>query len=671
MSVAESIIFALAFFAALFLFLRRVFRLLAMVLLGKAEQRFDHLLQRLKALLVYGFGQKRVIEKPFGVNHFLLFWGFILLQLMVNSEFIIAGIFPRFSLSFTGALLYPAIIFVADVTSFIVLIVVVIAAARRLFFKPPNVERSLDAFFILGLVGLLMIAYFGLHIASVVAGQESQVYRPFSRIMASPFTGYGTLLFWQLVERVCWWLHAAVLLLFLVYIPCSKHLHILTALLNCFFRRFGFPHSLPVLQFKRGERFGVSKVTQFTWKDLLDFFSCTECGRCADACPATTTGKVLNPKEVILQGKANLIRNGNAILTLRGGDTIAGADEHTPVSFALIGGDHERSIAPQAIWDCTTCGACVEKCPVFIEQFPKLLKMRRHLVMEAVDFPSEVINLFRNLEQRYNPYGIAPSDRIRWALDLDVPLLAEKPDAEYLFYIGCVASFTSRMKSVIAAIIEALRNASVSFAVLGKEEQCCGDPLRRLGNEYVFDKFARSNVTTFRKYGIKKMLTLCPHCYSTFKNDYRDFGAEFEVLHHTELLGTLLREGKIRPPERVTKERIVVHDSCYLGRYNNIYDDPREVLRRATGSLPLEMDLNRRESFCCGAGGGRMWMEESSGTRINANRTAQALRLDPTVIATCCPYCLTMFEDGIKDEKAESRVRVLDIAEVLMPTHIR
>jgi Fe-S oxidoreductase len=665
MAVVESVLFALALLGSLFLFLRRVFRLFAMVLLGKAEPRFDRLLDRLKSVLLFGFGQKRVLEEPFGVNHFFLFWGFILLQLMVNGEFIIAGIFPKFSLSFLGDILYPVITFIADITSLVVLLVVIIAAFRRIFFKPPHVERTLEAFFILILVGLLMMAYFGLHISSIVAGHGQEEYVPISQILAIPFAGRGTEMSWQIAHRIFWWLHAVVLLIFLVYIPYSKHLHILTALINCFFRRFSFVHTLPRMSFRQGDRFGVSKVTQFTWKDLLDFFSCTECGRCADACPATSTGKALNPKEVILAGKANLLQNGATILATRGGDTVAETDERTSISIPLIARAHETSVPPEAIWDCTTCGACVEKCPVFIEQFPKLLAMRRHLVMENADFPPELVTFFQNIEQRFNPYGIAPGDRTKWASDLDIPLISEQPNAEYLFYIGCVASFTSRMKSIAAAVIELLRKASISCAILGKEEHCCGDPLRRLGNEYVFDKFARGNVALFKKYGVKKMLTLCPHCYSTFKHDYRDFGAEFEVIHHTELISALLKEGKLKPGKGFQHERIVFHDSCYLGRYNNLYEEPRAIIREATGSSPLEMERRRRESFCCGAGGGRMWMEESSGTRINADRTRQALHQDPTVIATCCPYCLTMFEDGIKDEKAEGRVRVLDVSEIL------
>ncbi|MBP1730397.1 MAG: electron transfer flavoprotein-associated cytochrome b and domain pair iron-sulfur [Deltaproteobacteria bacterium] len=665
MTVVESIIFACAFLVSFYLFLRRTFRLLAMVLLGKPEARFDRLRDRLKALLLFGFGQKKVVEEPFGVNHFFLFWGFILLQLFVNGEFIVAGIFPRFSLNFLGPILYPVVTFVADFTSLLVLLVIIIAVIRRLFFKPPHVERSLDAFFILTLVLLLMVAYFTLNIAHSFLGMGGERFVPISRMLAIPFVGLGSAASWHVVERLSWWLHAVVLLVFMVYIPYSKHLHILTALINCFFRRFSFVQTLPPMVFKKGEQFGVSNITQFTWKDLLDFLSCTECGRCADACPATNTGKVLDPKQVILAGKANLMANGEAILAARGGDTIARADETAPVNVPLIGRGRGLNIQPEAIWDCTTCGACVEKCPVFIEQFPKLLQMRRHLVMEKVEFPPELITFFQNMEQRSNPFGIAPTERAKWAAELDVPFSWERPDAEYLFYIGCVASFSSRMKNVMLSIVRMLQQASISFAILGREEQCCGDPLRRLGNEYVFDKVAKSNIALLKKYGVKKMLTLCPHCYSTFKHDYRDFGADFEVIHHTVLLHGLLKSGQVQASSVVRNERIVFHDSCYLGRYNDIYDEPRSLIERATGAAPLEMEKRRREGFCCGAGGGRMWMEESSGTRINADRTRQALHLDPTIIATCCPYCMTMFEDGIKDEKAEARVRVLDVSEIL------
>jgi len=413
---------------------------------------------------------------------------------------------------------------------------------------------------------------------------------------------------------------------------------------------------------KNLDTFGASKVTQFSWKDLYDFFSCTECGRCAKMCPATDTGKVLNPMELIAEGKKNLFTNGMEILRARSFDSLGAASNGTPMSVSLIG-DGESSVKTDSIWECTTCGACTEKCPVFIEQFPKILKMRRHLVMEKVQFPGELIALFENIEQRANPYGMAPSDRTKWATGLDIPLISENPGAEYLFFAGCVPSYNGRMKSVLTSIMELFRKGGISFAMLGKEEGCCGDTVRRLGNEYVFDQIARANIEELNKYGVKKIVTFCPHCYNSFKNDYPAFGMDIEVLHHTQIIARILEKQSFKPA--VMNERVVIHDACYLGRHNGVYDDPRRIVRAATGSDPLEMDRSKRQSFCCGAGGGQLWLHETKGTRINTARTRQALSKNPSIVATSCPYCLVMFEDGLKDEKADDRVQVYDVSELL------
>lgn len=284
--------------------------------------------------------------------------------------------------------------------------------------------------------------------------------------------------------------------------------------------------------------------------------------------------------------------------------------------------------------------------------------------MEKVVFPEEMIAFFENIEQRSNPWGIAPSERAKWAQGLDVSLFSGKKGHEYLLYLGCVGSFDSRMRSVSSALVETLNNASLSFGILGAEESCCGDAMRRLGNEYIFEKMAKEQITIFKKRGVKKVVTLCPHCYNTLKNDYKEYGAELEVFHHTEMIEAILRKGMAKSNHLFKDERIVLHDSCYLGRYNNIYEEPRSIIEGMTGAKPLEMEKRRRESFCCGAGGGRMWMEEKSGTRINRERTRQALKAKPTIIATCCPYCMTMFEDGIKDENAQGKVKVMDIGEI-------
>ena len=664
MSTIESVIFTVLLAVAVIFFLKRIYTLFALVLLGRGENRFDRLLKRLKDMLLFGFIQKRVIEKPFGFNHFFLFWGFIVL-LVINIEFVVAGMFPRFSFAFLGDGPYAVLRFLADIMSFVVLLAVIIAFIRRIFFKPPHIANTWDAFFILSTVAALMIAYFGINITEILMywGGKTDFPMPVSRIFASFFSSEGNPETFHFVTRVFWWIHALVFLTFLVYIPYSKHLHVLTSLFNVFYRRSTFPSTLPRMEFREGLSFGVSKITQFTWKDLLDFLSCSECGRCQSVCPAHNTGKPLNPKEVIHQAKLNLFANGDAIRASRPADTIERAHEDFEPVVSLIG-KGEASVLPEAIWACTTCGACVEKCPIFIEQFPKLLQMRRHLVMEKVDFPEEVIAFFEHIEERSNPWGIARADRGKWAQNLNVGIFGKDDTFEYLLYMGCECSYDSRMRHVSTSVVNILRSANISFGILGADEICCGDAMRRLGNEYVFERMAKRNVRDAKRLGVKKVITLCPHCYSTLKNDYRAYGADFTVYHHSEFIHDLMRKNKLDTRDAMGNESIVFHDSCYLGRYNNIYDEPRKIIQSITGKKPIEMPQNRRDSFCCGAGGGRMWMEENIGTRINAERTREALKEKPTIIATSCPYCMTMFEDGLKEENVEN-IRVLDIGEIV------
>ncbi len=507
-----------------------------------------------------------------------------------------------------------------------------------------------------------MVAYFGLHACEIALGDDAMApWMPLSHALSGLFATIPAETI-HLLARIFWWIHALVLLFFLNYLPYSKHLHILTAIPNCFFRSFSFVTTVPRMVFKKGGSFGISKVVQFTWKDLFDFLSCTECGRCQAACPAHNTEKPLNPRKVIHQGKLNLLANGKIILSSRPADTLASAPEDTPLATPLING-REESVSRDAIWACTTCGACMVKCPVFIEHVPKLIGMRRHLVMEKAEFPEELITFFENSEQRSNPWGIAPTDRAKWTQDLEVPLITEGKSVEYLFYVGCAGAFDSRNRQVTVAVTTILNAAGLSWGILGTEEKCCGDSLRRLGNEYVFDQMARDNIAIFKKYQVKKIITYCPHCFSTLKNDYAQFGADLEVIHHTQLIADLLKHKRISLKGRV-QGNTVLHDSCYLGRYNNIYREPREILKAALGTALREMKRHGEESFCCGAGG--MWMEELIGKRIYLERTQEALKTNPSSIAVACPYCMTMFEDGVKDEKAQDRVKVKDIAEIVV-----
>lgn len=663
MSGVERTLFYLVFICAILFFLRNIFRLFAIICLGRFENRFDRLGKRFKEMLIYAFAQVRVVSEKFGINHFLLFWGFMVL-LMSNLEFLLAGLFPRFSLEFLGDLPYGILLVLCDVMSLVVLGAVVVAVIRRIFFRPPHIEASFEAFFILTLVASLMIAYFGMRACEIRFSEEDRiVWLPVSYAVFTFMSGIpaDTL---HVLERIFWWIHALVLLFFLNYLPYSKHLHILTAIPNCFFKSFSFIKTMPPMTFKKGGRFGISKIIQFSWKDLFDFLSCTECGRCARACPATCTGKPLNPMKLIHQGKLNLLANGKEILASRPADTIASAPDDTPLAVPLINGG-EANISTDAIWACTTCGACMQKCPVFIEHVPKLLWLRRNLIMEKASFPQELIGFFENSEQRFNPWGIAPSERDKWVQDRTTKILSHGARVDYLFFVGCSGSFDSRNRQVTLALTKIFNAAHLSWGILGTEEKCCGDSLRRLGNEYVFDQFARENVKLFKSYGIKKIITYCPHCYSTLKNDYQQFGGDFEVIHHTQLIHMLLQRGVIK----LRKQQpcaTVFHDSCYLGRYNDIYQEPREILTKVCGGTPpLEMNRHGAYSFCCGAGGGRMWMEEDIGKRIYLERTQEALATNPSTICVACPYCMTMFEDGVKDEKVQDRVRVRDIAEIV------
>jgi Fe-S oxidoreductase/nitrate reductase gamma subunit len=646
-------IFAIVFGASLLFFFWSCFKRFRLVSLGTWENRFNRLGRRIWNMLLYAFGQKRVIGRPFGVNHFLLFWSFLCL-LVANTEFLLHGLFPQtIALSLLPAPLYYALAFIFDIVSLVALICVAIAYGRRIFFPPGYIEaRSRDAFIILGLVAGLMILFFGLHASEIAQGTEAAApYMPVSSFIATLFAGMSREGLVKAAE-IFWWGHALILLCFLNYLPYSKHMHILTAIPNCFFRSLEKVTTQQREEFKKDNTFGVEHVGQFRWNDLFDSYSCTECGRCNDVCPATNTKKPLNPRLVIHDIKVNLVHNGPLL--------VKGQKPKMP----LIGSKGEGSVSEDAIWDCTTCRACMEVCPVFIEHVPKLVDMRRYLVETKADFPEELLNFFENIENRSNPWGIAPPERVKWCAGIEAkPFVAGK--TEYLYYVGCAGAFDSRSIQISLAMAKILDAGGISWGILGIDEPCCGDSVRRLGNEYLFDHMVRHNIKLFQERGVKKIIVSCPHGYSTFKNDYRQYGAEFEVVHYTEFINTLIKEGKLNLSTSDGLGKVVFHDSCYLGRYNDIYEAPRQVLASISGKKPVEMDRHRSNSFCCGAGGGRMWLEESRGERINIARVREALKENPDTICSSCPYCLVMFEDGLKDEGAMDKVRALDLAEVV------
>ncbi len=646
----------IVFAAAIVLFCWSCYRRFHLLLIGKAEDRFKDAGKRIWNVLYYAFGQRCTVSHGyrFGWNHLVLFWSFMIL-LVANTEFLLEGLFPDYiSFSLLPVNIYHPLAVLIEIASVLALLSVCIAITRRLAFPPSYIEaRSRDAFIILGLIALLMLAFFGLHASEIAQGsEEAASYMPVSEFLASAFlTNVSTGSLNGYIEAF-WWLHAIVLLGFLNYLPYSKHMHILAGIPNVFFRSLTKVNTQPREEFKKGNAYGVGKIDQFTWKGLFDSYSCTECGRCSDNCPATATGKLLNPRLVIHDMKINLLKNGPLITKKK--ETV----------LPLIGGGREGSISEEVLWDCTTCGACMEVCPVFIEHVPKIVDMRRNLVEMSAKVPDELLSFFENTEQRSNPWGIVPSERAKWAAQADVKTFVAG-ETEYLFYVGCFGAYDARSRKVSIAISRILNSSGISWGILGKDELCCGDSLRRLGNEFVFDRMALENIKIFKEKGIKKIITQCPHCYNTLKNDYRQYGMELEVIHHTEFINNMIKSGKLKLNGAKDIGNLVFHDSCYLGRYNGIYEAPRSVIASVTGKAPIEMERRNDRSFCCGAGGGRMWMEEGTGKRINVERVEEALKKNPGTICVCCPYCMTMFEDGLKGLKADDRVQVLDLAEIV------
>ena len=633
-------------FLSLGFFCFSCYRRLGMVTVGTDDNRTDQPLDRFREMLVYAFGQKRVMKRPFGINHSVIFWAFLVLAL-ANGEFLIAGVLPGLSFSLLPEPVHGALLFAFDLCSLAALAAVAMAAIRRTINPPFEGARSFEAFFILSMIAVLMLAYFGMHGAEIALGSApATASTPVSSLVAkllgaSPFTGVLPAL-----PGVFWWAHAVVLLLFMNFLPYSKHMHILTAIPNVFLRSLEGTNCQAREEFTEGNRFGANSVDRLSWKDLLDSFSCTECGRCQDVCPAASTGKALNPRLMVHAIKENLLGTGK------------------PCAGAPLIGSGKGASSEAALWSCTSCGACMEACPVFIEHLPKIVKMRRHLVQMDAKFPDELLNLFENMEQRSNPWGMAPSERSKWSSQLDLqPFEAGRTD--YLLFVGCSGAFDARNKQVTVALTRVLDAAGVSYGILGKDEKCCGESVRRLGNEYLFDVMAKESVQQFQSKGVTKVITQCPHCFNTLKNDFRQYGLELEVVHHSEFIKGLIDQRALPlGPHLKELGSVVLHDSCYLGRHNGIYDAPRDTIREVTGLPVQELDRNRENAFCCGAGGGRMWLEEHEGTPINRNRVKEALAKKPDTICVSCPFCMTMFEDALKDF-AGSGAQVKDIAEIV------
>ncbi len=683
----NAILVALAMAASFGYFFYKVITLARFVLLGKPENRFDRIGTRLWRMIRNAIFQLANFKRPkgdilyAGIMHFMIFWGFMIL-LAGEIEILAGGLVPGFTFKFLGYPLYNIFIFSQDFMATAVLMAIVMSLARRFVEHPAKLNYHFGSYLILGLITGLMLTLFAMNVSNGV-NPEEPVHGAVNWML---FAGSYIRLFHvtrpipHVAYEAIWWSHVLMLLFFLDFIPNSKHLHLLGAIPNNFFVNLsGKSMQLQSIHFEAEgvETFGVSKFEEFTWKQLLDGPACTECGRCTADCPAWNTGKSLSPREIILNIKENMKANGPKLVRLK-------HDEKLPDDqrVALLADEAEgekrlaarkedpmahgtsTSLSPQELWACTTCGACQQICPVYNEHIRAIVDMRRYLVMTESKMPQELSATFRNNDTNGNPWGLGSDARLDWAEGLGVKTIQELPDAEILYWVGCAGAYDDRNKKIATAFVKILQAAGVRFAVLGQEETCCGDWVRRAGNEYAFQALAKQNVETFKKYNIKRIVTVCPHGYYTIKHDYPEFGGNYEVFHHSQFINQLIHEGRIKLTKPLAKT-VTYHDSCYLGRHNNIYNEPRNALASVPQVQLKEMNRSFDNSFCCGAGGARMWLEEKEGDRINRVRTAEALACSPDVIATACPFCMTMIDDGVKDKGAEDNVKVLDIAEVV------
>ncbi len=652
----KNIVFAFVLLVSFTFFGFSVRRLLQYLSIGKPENRFDQPWKRLVTTLKVALAQIKLFREPVaGLMHAFIFWGFLVL-LTAIVEAILEGLIPGYSLQWLGSF-YSVIAFSQELFALLVIIGVMIALYRRLILKPKRLDRSKhaqrEAITILCTILLIMITMLGQYSTSIVLHQPVEG-RIVTTALSFLFPGNSSVT--MIMYEVFWWSHILLVLGFLNYLPYSKHLHILTSVPNVIFSNLQPRGALkPINLEEEGvEKFGANDVEDLTWKQLFDGLTCTECGRCTNACPANNTGKALSPRKIVMDVRKRLTEKGKVLFNGKNGSRDA------ILNKTLL----HNYITADELFACTTCMACMQECPVNIEHIPTIVDMRRYLVLMESNFPPEVQVVFRNLETNFSPWAFPPSSRADWAEGMEIPRISQSPDVEYLFWVGCAGAFDERYKKVTKTFARLLKKAGVSFAILGEEEKCTGDSARRLGNEYLAQMLMKENIATLNNYNVKKIITTCPHCFNTLKNEYPQFGGNYEVIHHTTFLLQLLAEGKLKPSNELTSV-VTYHDSCYIGRYNGIYNEPRELLKHVKGIKIVEMKRSYSKGFCCGAGGGRMWMEEHEGKRVNIERTEEALSLSPSTIATACPFCLTMFDDGLKAKEAIEKVKVKDIAEIV------
>lgn len=654
--------------AALAIFVYAIYRRSLLWRLGKPENRWDNLGKRIWDFIVTGvvdglFHRRFFRELYPGTMHFLIFGGATVLLLGTALDVV-----DHYVFHFIYGNFYLGLSFALDLGGVAILVGATMAAVRRYVQKPKRLETVLDDAVVLSFIFVIVITGFFVEGFRMLVATPHGMSQP--EFYAHPewsrwsFVGYFVAgLFSSLSESVryityvcLWWFHAAISLaaIFYVCISFDKLTHIIVSPINVFFRSSRPKGALAPVNLEEAESFGVGKIEHFTWKQLLDLDACTNCGRCQDRCPAYLTDKPLTPRKLIQNLKSHWLEKSELLLHK------AGKGNNDNDTKALIG----DVITEDEIWSCTTCRACQDICPVFIEHIDKIVDMRRNLVLEQAKVPETGEAMLRCIEARGHSCRGTTLTRTDWTTGLDIKLLSENKNAELVYYVGCAAALEERSTKIAISVAKILKAAGVNFAILGPEETCCGEPARRLGNEYLFQLQAIKNIEILKNYNAQTMVTSCPHCFNTLKNEYPQFGGEFKVIHHTQLIATLIKDGKLRLSPK-TNGLITYHDSCYLGRHNDIYEPPREILSATSQSKLIEMKRNRNNGFCCGAGGGRYWIEEKIGKRISEARIEQVLETRAGVVATACPYCLQMFEDAIKAKGAEESLKAMDIAEII------
>jgi Fe-S oxidoreductase/nitrate reductase gamma subunit len=662
----KNIIFIIVFICSFGFLTYTLIRIIGYLKLGQNENRFNNPSERISNVFKIALGQSKLLREPAaGFIHVFIFWGFMLFTISV-FEAIIQGFYSPFSLVFLGPL-FSLITVVQDYFSILVITGVLWALYRRFIVKVPRLdngkEHNLEAALILFMIFLVVVSMFGMNITHFAnAGYHAGRYeiRPVSFYLAGIFSS-GASAKTHILYEFFWWMHIIVVFTFMNFLPFSKHFHVFTSIPNVYFTKIGEDKNALKklnLEDENVTQYGAADFEHLTWKQILDGYSCTECGRCTSACPAASTGKKLSPREII---KSIRYRTEDKAPLL-----ISKSENNEILENTLI----HNYITDQEVWACTTCGACVNECPVTIEHIDTIIDLRRNLVLGESNFPQELNPVFKNLETNYSPWAFNSQDRANWAEGLNIKTMAEDPNGEYLFWVGCAGSFDSRYQKVSKAFATLMQKAEIDFRILGIEEKCNGDTARRLGNEYLAQMMMQENVETLNNYKVKKIVTGCPHCYNSLKHEYPQFGGNFEVIHHSEMIERLVRQGKIKVKDDEFKSKITYHDSCYLGRYNDIYDSPRNTLNMIDGIELIEMKRNKDKGFCCGAGGGRMFLEENEGSRINNNRAEEALSTHADIVASACPFCMTMMTDGIKSFDQQEKLQVKDIAEIVLENSI-